>query len=195
MGNNLKLPPLPVSDWDASLFEIRDDMNNKPLNVHALMAHHPELLKAWWSFRNHVVDGGDLGRRNGELIILRVAIHMKAWYEWGSHVERAMACGLTLEEIEFVKQGAQAPAWAASEALLLKAVDELVVEQGIAAETLSELYQHYTVRQVMDLIAIQGMYVILGGMINTWSLELDEQVQRKLPATVSKAQFEAEFPR
>lgn len=195
MGNNLKLSPLPVSDWDASLVQINDDMNNKPLNVHALMAHHPELLKSWWSFRNHVVDGGDLGRRNGELIILRVAIHMKAWYEWGSHVERALACGLTLEEIEFVKQGPQASAWAASEALLLKAVDELIVEQGIAAETLSELYQHYTVRQVMDLVAIQGMYVILGGMINTWSLELDEQVQRKLPATVSKAQFEAEFPR
>jgi hypothetical protein len=47
----------------------------------------------------------------------------------------------------------------------------------------------------MDLIAIQGMYVTLGGMINTWGLELDEHVLEKLPESVSKEQFETEFPR
>ncbi|MBE0575054.1 MAG: carboxymuconolactone decarboxylase family protein [Desulfuromonadales bacterium] len=189
------LNPLPVSAWDASLAHVSDDMHGQPLNVHALMAHHPDLLKAWWSFRNYAVSGGELGKRNGELVILRVALHLKAWYEWGSHVERSLACGLTLEEIERVKQGAQAAEWDPAEALLLKAVDELFAGHAIDAKTLNELYQHYSVRQVMDLIAIHGMYVILGGMINTWSLELDKHVQEKLPATVNKTQFEAEFPR
>ena len=195
MKDRIKLKPLAVSDWDASLSQVCDDMQGRPLNVHALMAHHPALLNAWWSFRNYGVGGGELGIRNGELVILRVALLLKSWYEWGSHVERALACGLTLAEIEQVKQGPLAVEWTPAEALLLKAVDELFAEHAISAETLDELYRHYTVRQVMDLIAIQGMYVILGGMINTWSLELDEQVEKNLPATVSKQRFEAEFPR
>ena len=195
MKNQLNATPLPVSAWDDSLDHLCEDMQGRPLNVHALMAHHPELLNAWWNFRNYAVGGGELGRRNGELIILRVALHMKSWYEWGSHVERALACGLTMEEVEKVKQGAQTAGWTPAEALLLKAVDELFVEHALSAETFGEMSLHYTVREVMDLIAIQGMYVILGGMINTWSLELDEHVQEKLPATVSKERFEAQFPR
>lgn len=195
MTDGAKLSPLPVSAWDTSLAHVLDDTQGQPLNVHALMANHPALLKAWWAFRNHAVGGGELGKRSGELVILRVALQMKAWYEWGSHVERALACGLTLAEIERVKQGARAQGWSAAEALLLQAVDELLASHAISANTLGALARHYNARQVMDLIAIQGMYVILGGMINTWGLELDDRVQKKLPASITREQFEGEFPR
>ena len=195
MQKPLKLSPLPVSAWDDSIARVREDMHDRPLNVHALMAHNPKLLNAWWNFRNYAVSGGALGRRNSELVILRVALRIRAWYEWGSHVERALDYGLTMDEIERVKQGSQALQWPPAEALLLKAVDELFSEHAITAETLDELSRHFSPAQVLDLIAIQGMYVILGGMINTWPLELDEHVREKLPATVTKAGFEEEFPR
>lgn len=195
MQSPLKLSPLPVAAWDDSLAKVLDDLQGRPLNVHALMAHNPKLLNAWWDFRNYAVAGGELGRRHSELVILRVAIRMRAWYEWSSHVERALACGLTMDEIERVKQGALSVQWAPAEALLLKAVDELFAEHAIATETLGELSRHFSARQVLDLIAIQGMYQILGCMINTWALELDEHVREKLPATVTKAGFEEEFPR
>ena len=195
MKNSTKVTPLPIAEWDTSLSHVIEDMKGHPLNVHSLMANHPELLRSWWDFRNYSVAGGDLGKRRGELVILRVAVHMKSWYEWGSHVERALDCGLVLEEIERVKQGPQAPEWMASEALLLRAVDELIANHAIAPETLDDLYKHYSTRQVMDIIAIQGMYITLGGMINTWGLELDDHVQEKLPESVTKEQFEAEFPR
>ena len=195
MTDEISAKPLPASDWDASLSHIIDDMNGRPLNVHGLMANHPDLLKAWWSFRNYSVNGGELGKRKGELVILRVAVHMKAWYEWGSHVERALACGLTLEEIERVKLGADAPEWEANEAALLKAVDELIANHGLSPQTHAELREHYSIRQVMDLIAIQGLYVILGCMINTWGLTLDAHVQEQLPEETTRERFEAEFPR
>ena len=195
MKTSIKATPLPISDWNPSLSHIINDMKGQPLNVHSLMANHPELLKAWWNYRNYSVAGGDLGKRRGELVILRVAIHMKSWYEWSSHVERALSCGLTLEEIERVKQGTQAPEWSSGEALLLKAVDELIANHAIAEETLEDLYEHYTTRQVMDIIAIQGMYITLGSMINTWGLELDDHVQKKLPESVTKVKFEEGFPR
>ena len=106
-----------------------------------------------------------------------------------------MACGLTLAEIERVKQRAAAPGWTVADKLLLTAVDELIARHAISPGTLSELYQHYSPKQVMDLIAIQGMYVTLGGMINSFGLELDQQVLERLPESVSQTQFESEFPR
>lgn len=191
MRDSLKLTPLPVADWEPALAHVAMDMQGRPLNVHALMANHPELLNAWWNFRNHAVHGGSLGRRHGELVILRVALHMRSWYEWGSHVDRALACGLTLEEIERVRQGAKARGWTAGEALLIRAVDELIAGHAISEATLADLYEHFTARQIMDLIAIQGMYVLLGCMINTWGLELDEHIRERLPDGVSSESFHA----
>lgn len=190
MSANLKVTPLPVAAWDPSLARIIDDMHGQPLNVHALMAHHPELLNAWWNFRNHSVTGGALGRRSSELVILRVAVQMKSWYEWASHVARALACGLTLAEIKRVRQGPQAPGWEDADALLLQAVDELQADHAIDSATLAKLSGYYNTRQILDLIAIQGMYVILAGMLNTWGLELDERVRKALPADITMKDFE-----
>jgi hypothetical protein len=186
--------PLPVDEWDDSLTQIIDDMDGRPINVHRLMAHHPELLKAWWNFRNYAVTGGELGRRNGELVILRIALHMRAWYEWASHVQRALACGISLEEIERVKEGASAPGWEAGEILLLQAIDELVANRLISPQTLQDLGKYFSNGQVMDMMGIYGMYVTLGCMANTWNLELDEHVESQLPDTVTEENFRAAFP-
>ena len=194
MSDHRKFGPLPVDEWDDSLAQVVDDMDGRPLNVHRLMAHHPELLKAWWNFRNYAITGGELGRRNGELVILRVALHMRAWYEWASHVQRALACGITLEEIERVKQGASTPGWEASEVLLLQAVDELAANRLVSPKTLQNLGKYFSNRQIMDIMGIYGMYVTLGCMANTWNLELDEHVEAQRLDAVTREGFQAALP-
>lgn len=189
MNNNTQALPLPIDQWHSSLNHIVDDMAGRPLNVHRLMACNPDLLKAWWDFRNYSVAGGSLGKRNAELVILRVAVHMQSWYEWASHADRALACGLSLEEIERVKDNPGSPQWDASERLLLTAADELVSHHRISAATRTQLGEFYNVKQIMDIIAIQGMYVILGCMINTWGLELDPHIESTLPETISRETF------
>ncbi|MFT5706858.1 MAG: 4-carboxymuconolactone decarboxylase [Oceanospirillaceae bacterium] len=183
---NEQVLPLPIEQWPAELKHIINDMNAKPINVHALMANNPDLLKAWWDFRNYSVQGGSLGKRKAELVILRVAIHMNAWYEWGSHVERSLACGISLDEIERVNQREPDANWNVSEALLLLTVDQLISTHCIAPQLLKRLNEFYSTAQIMDLMAIHGMYVILGCMINTWGLTLDAAVNAKLPDTVTQ---------
>jgi alkylhydroperoxidase family enzyme len=170
------MQPLPLAEWDESLNHVIDDMNGRPLNVHGLMANHPELLNAWWGFRNYSVRGGALEQRDCELVILRVAVHMRSWYEWASHVDRGLASGLSIEEIEKVRQGPGASEWGDRDALLLKSVDELLTERAISKPTQAKLAAHFSANQIMDVIAIHGMYITLGCMINTWGLELDEPV-------------------
>ena len=170
MSNDTTMSPVPPDDWDTSLRRVLEDMGGQPLAVHGLMANHPELLSAWWKLRNYTVTGGDLTQRQAELVILRVAWHMRNWYEWGSHVQRALSAGLTESEIECVKRGADAGGWTRPEQLLLAAVDELLAERRLRPELLRELREYYTDRQLLDVIVTNGSYVILGCMLNTWPL-------------------------
>jgi alkylhydroperoxidase family enzyme len=185
------MQPLPLQEWNESLKDVLDDMRGKPLNVHQLMANHPQLLKAWWNYRNYSVNGGDLEQRDCELVILRVAVKMRCWYEWASHVDWGQLSGLSLAEIERVLNGSEAAAWSERDATLLKAVDELIDERSISADTQKKLADYFTPNQVMDVIAIQGMYVTLSCMINTWGLELDSGVQQRLPPQTTRDAFEA----
>ncbi len=184
--------PLPLPDWDDSLQRVVDDMNGQPLNVHRLMANHPDLLNAWWDYRNYSVQGGTLEQRDCELVILRVAVHMRSWYEWASHVDRGLAAGISEEEIKRVRNGPGATEWNERDAILLRTVDELVFERAISDSTHRILSEYLDARQVMDVIAIHGMYITLGCMANTWSLELDERVRDRLPDDLSESAFIAE---
>lgn len=188
MDNNTP-QPIPPEDWPPELAHIIEDMNGNPINVHRLMANSPGLLNAWWSFRNYSVNGGSLGPRKIELVILRVAVHLQSWYEWGSHVDRAMRCGIEVDEIFGILQSVLMRKWAEEDRSLLMAVDELTEHRKIQPITLAILHKHYSNKQVMDLIAIHGMYMILGSMIKTWGLELDTQTLTRISGVTDKKTF------
>ena len=133
------MKPLPLDQWDKSLSHVIDDMSGHPLNVHSLMANHPDLLNAWWDYRNYSVRGGALTQRDCELVILRVAAQMKNWYEWACHVDRGLASGLSVEEIQRVREGPDAPEWSDHDAILLRCVDELLEERVISSATQEKL--------------------------------------------------------
>jgi alkylhydroperoxidase family enzyme len=186
------MKPLPLSQWDSSLQHVIDDMSGRPLNIHALMAHQPELLNSWWTFRKYIVQGGNLTQRDAELVILRVAAKLNVWYEWGSHVDRGLAAGLSLPEIERVRHGPSNDGWSEQEAILLQAVDELVEQHRITPDTLGLLRARYTQPQVLDIVAIEGVYVSIACMLKTWNPDLDEHIQARLPTHVTRAAFESQ---
>ncbi len=183
--NNL----IKTENWDPSLNFIIEEMNGSPLNVHKLLAKHPKLLKAWWNFRNYSVEGGDLGRRHGELVILRVASYLKSWYEWSSHVDRSLKVGISLTEIQNVNKILNPNDWSEKEFLLLNAVDQLIEDKELSKINYKKLSVHFSDQQIMDLIAIHGMYLILGCMINIWGLPLDNDIQERLPASITEETF------
>ncbi len=180
---------LPPSEWHPSLQHIVDDMQGEPLNIHCLLANHPALLNAWWNYRKYTVHGGALESRETEIVILRVAVQLRAWYEWAAHVERGLAAGLTLAEIERVAAGPAAKGWHASDAVLLAAVDALVAQHGIPEALRVELQQHFSDHQIMDIISIQGMYVTIACMIGTWDIPIEDGLTQRLPPTVTQESF------
>lgn len=181
------MKPLPLQDWDASLDPVIDDMRGLPLNVHSLLANHPPLLEAWWRLRMYLVKGGDLGQRHCELVILRIAVHMRSWYEWASHVLRGMESGLSLEEIDGLLHNDHQ--WNVEDAVLIEAVDEIAQQHAISPATLERLSSHYSDQQILDIVHLHGMYTTLACLIKTWGIELDEHVEKRLPGSVRPDTF------
>jgi len=181
--------PVPMNQWDESLDHVVSDMDGRPLNIHALLANHPPLLDAWWTLRNYLIRGGNLRQRDCELAILRVASRMNSWYEWASHVVRGLDAGVTLEEIKRVRS--DDGTWDKRDAALLEAVDEILRDHRLSAETLKRLGAFFTDPQVLDLVQLQGMYTTLACTIATWDLELDAHVAARLPDSVTREEFDA----
>jgi len=181
--------PLPPDQWDPSLQHIIDDMHGRPIRIHCLLANHPALINAWWKYRMYSVQGGDLGQRDCELVILRVAVHMKAWYEWAAHVDRGLATGLTLAEIYRVTEGPSATAWSEEDAVLLGAVDQLVTDHRIDPATQIRLEAFFSRKQVMDIVSLQGLYVTIACVIGTWPISIEQHIAERLPEEVTEASF------
>jgi len=184
------MKPLPPDQWDPALQHVLDDMNGRPINIHCLLANHPQLLKSWWQYRMYLVCGGDLEQRETELIILRVAVHMKAWYEWAAHVDRGLTAGLSMTEIERVAAGPEATDWNEQDTTLLSVVDSLVHTRRIDAAERTALEAHFSDRQILDIISIQGLYVTIACIIGTWGIEIEDAVARRLPEGVTQQSFE-----
>lgn len=184
------MKPLLPAAWDPSLQHIIDDMNGAPINIHCLLANHPALLNAWWQYRMYSVRGGELTARDTEIVILRVSVHMKAWYEWAAHVDRGLVAGLSMEEIERVVAGPTADHWREKESSLLSAVDSLIERRRLSADLRAELGRFYTDSQIMDVISLQGMYVTIACLIGTWDIDIEESLRDRLPDHVSEASFQ-----
>ena len=170
--------PLPSGEWPSSLGEVLADMKGRPINVHGLMAHHPDLLGAWWPFRNYTVKGGALPQRERELAILTVARHMQNDYEWQSHVDRGITAGITREEIQSIRSGDGE--WSPKDALLISAVQALLTHHAIPDDCRNRLQEFFSIQQVMDIIFIHGAYVTLGCLLNTFEVPIDEDVSTRL---------------
>ena len=185
------MKPLPPERWDPSLQYIIDEMDGRPINLHCLLANHPPLLEAWWQYRMHSVRGGELEQRDAELVILRVAVHTKAWYEWAAHVDRGLAAGLSLRQIERVAAGPASPDWDERDSLLLAAVDSLVERRRIDASLYATLTEHFSERQLLDLVSLQGMYVTIACIVGTWDVSIEDRIAKRLPKDVTEASFAA----
>ena len=183
------MKPLPPAQWDQSLQHIIDAMNGRPIQIHCLLANHPAFLNAWWNYRMHSVGGGDLKQRDCELVILRVAIHMEAWYEWAAHVDRGLAAGLLLDDIYRVAAGPLDAGWSKRDSTLLSAVDDLVTRHHIDPATRAILAEFFSEKQQLDIVSLQGLYVTIACIIGTWPIDIEDEIAERLPTGVTQESF------
>lgn len=137
-----------------------------------IMLHHGDLFARQIQVGAQLVVDGTIPVRERELIVLRVGWLCQAPYEWGEHVIIAKSVGLTSEEIDRIREGADAQGWTEREAAVLRATDELHGDATICDATWGVLAQHFDERQLIELPILVGQYHAVAYYQNALRLSL-----------------------
>ncbi|MGZ4704738.1 MAG: carboxymuconolactone decarboxylase family protein, partial [Acidimicrobiales bacterium] len=162
-------------------FPVVEPGRPKALNLLGLLAHHPDLTRAYHTFNGHVLFGTTLTPRQRELLVLRVGVVRRAEYEHAQHVILGLDAGLTAEEIDRITEGPDAPGWSPVDRAMLAAVDELVADACIGEETWAVLSAELDTQQLMDVVFTVGAYELLAMAMRTFGIEMDEDLRNWKP--------------
>jgi alkylhydroperoxidase family enzyme len=142
-------------------------------NVFTTLARHRGLFRRWLWFAAGLMPGGRLSRRDTELVILRVAHNAGSEYEWGHHERIGRRVGLSPEEIERVREGAEAPGWSTRRALLIEAADALHADRTINDALWAKLAGELDEVELIELCMLVGHYEMLAMTLSSLRVEPD----------------------
>lgn len=164
--------PQPLSDeeWPEAAREMLQGFAGK-LNVYRVMAHHPDLLKAWAPLRAHLVTQSALGPERSEVVILRVAFRFGSDYEWAHHVSRARKLGFSDARIMALRGNPEG-----QDGLIAHAVDSLIDARRLTPEQDKALAEEIGRHAVFDLIATVGFYSVLGYILMSYDTPIDAAI-------------------
>jgi alkylhydroperoxidase family enzyme len=173
----VRIAPLKPAEWTAEVRELfaagigaeKAATFNMPLTF----AHHPALSHAIFEFSRSVQGGAEISPRLREIIIMRVAWLRRTDYVWGQHHQIMRGLGMGEEHIQGVKAGADSAPWSAEERSALRVVDELARTCEVTDEAWKALSDHFSSKQIFDILAVVGQYSMLALVFNAIGLKLE----------------------
>jgi 4-carboxymuconolactone decarboxylase len=170
-----RIAPLSDAELSPEQAEALEAFRPGPvLNIFRTLAHAPKALARFNTWGGYVLSRrNDLPAREREIVILRTGYLCKSGYEFTQHKRIGLQAGLTEDEIERIKAGADA-GWIPADAVLIRACDELHAEQFITDPTWTELRKHYSEKQAMDVVFTAAQYTQVSMFLNTFGVQLDE---------------------
>ncbi|MCW1932298.1 carboxymuconolactone decarboxylase family protein [Pararhodobacter zhoushanensis] len=166
--------PLSDTDWPEDARDLLAGFAGK-LNVYRVMAHHPALLAAWAPLRRHIVLDTSLGRELSEVVILRTGHRFGSAYEWAHHVSRARELGFSDARIAATRGRPEG-----DDGLIVQAVDALLDDRKLSGALEGALVARFGRKAVFDLIATVGFYSVLGYLLLSYDVPVDDQVAAEL---------------
>jgi alkylhydroperoxidase family enzyme len=150
----------------------------EPLKLFRTMARSPRVLQRM--FAGGLLDKGSIALHDRELIILRTCARCDSEYEWGVHVAMfAQRAGLSVQQVAATRAADPDGAGLSSrDALLFRLVDELHNDANISDATWDGLAAHFSVEQLLELIALTGYYHTISFMTNAVRIDLEPDAAR-----------------
>ncbi len=152
--------------------------DGQPLNIFAVLAHHPRLLKRFNLLGGLLINKGELPAREREIAILRVGWNARAEYEFGQHTLIGAEAGLTSEEISAIgsDECLEVHDWTDGDRDLIVMADELCADDCVSDLTFARLRQRWTEAELVELVMCVGFYRMVSGFLNTMGVPLDDGV-------------------
>jgi 4-carboxymuconolactone decarboxylase len=173
----VRIAPLTPAEWTPEVREFFEATlgAEKAATYHMPLtfARHPSLSRAIFEFSRKVQGSAEIPPRLREIIIMRVAWLHKTDYVWGQHNQIMRGLGMGDEHVQAVKAGADAPVWSADERSVLRVVDELAQTREVTDGAWKALSDHFSSKQILDILAVVGQYSMLALVFNAIGLQLE----------------------
>jgi 4-carboxymuconolactone decarboxylase len=145
-----------------SIAKIKGARGGRLINIYRLMLHSPALANAWFELNQAVRYGTEIDGQSRELAVIRVAILNDVEYVQRAHGPAyALKEGLTPEQVAAVENWQPSKLFSASQRALLDYTDAMTREIDVPGPVFSELRQHFSERQTVELTMLIGAYNML----------------------------------
>jgi 4-carboxymuconolactone decarboxylase len=179
MPTNSRIRPLLPAEWTDSARQIFTIVGGaqaqhivSEIEFFRILAVHPELGIPLVTFTMHLLRASTLSVLIREIAILRTVCLHRSEFQWSAHVKLAQEIGMTMEQIESIQSGANAPIWSDLERSLLRAIDSIATNSQTDEEAWDIVAKHFNRRQLLDLLFTVGNYAMVAMAINTFRVSL-----------------------
>lgn len=134
----------------------------------AIWLRLPEIADRANQFGNALRLAGKLDRRLFELMVLVIARHWSAQYEWFAHAEQARKLGVSDGVIEAIRAGRRPSFDKDDERLVYDTVLELAVSKTLSQPTYDRALAALGQELLIELVTAAGFYTMVAMMLNAF---------------------------
>ena len=167
---------IPYVDPATAPEETRTILERLPvkLNIFKMMAHAETCFRPLLSLGTAILSQQQLSGKLRELAILRVARLSGAEYEWVQHVPIAIGAGASEAQVKALELGAiNDVSFDPVERVVLAFTTEVVERVGATEATFREMTQHFSSREIVELILAIGFYMTVARLMESTQIDLD----------------------
>lgn len=141
------------------------------MNLFATLGRTKRTFLAWLPYSGALMPFGSLARRDTEIVIVRVAAARSSVYELGHHRRLAHRAGVHPEVVDALIAGESATVFDEHTANLVAAVDEILANRQVTAETWAKLATELSERQLVEFVMLVTQYDGLATTIAVLGIE------------------------
>jgi alkylhydroperoxidase family enzyme len=179
-----RIGPLPRAEWTDSARDVfaywegpAARENGSRSNTMMTLANHPRLAIASLDMGKYMLVESSLGKREKELVILRVAWRYGSNYQWAHHVHSARQIGMTDAEFEALQKPGPASIWSSGDQALISAVDQLCEAGRIDDPTWAQLSAAMDKQQLMDFLYSVGFFTMNAWAFGAMGVQLEPEFE------------------
>jgi alkylhydroperoxidase family enzyme len=169
MSDRARVAPLSPDERDERQAALVREAGAE-LHVYTTLVRNADVFADLLTLNRRLLQQSTLDPRVRELLIMRVAGRCKAPYVWSHHEVIGRAAGLTDDDLAALA----AERAGGEDALLLRAVDELVVDHTLGDATWRGLADRYPIEQVIEMCVLVGHYATVASVVNALGIQLED---------------------
>lgn len=180
---------LPLVDAATAPEAVRTVLERLPvqLNIFRMMAHAETNFRPLLKLGTSILTEQQLSGKLRELAILRVARLSDASYEWAQHVPIAKLAGASEDQVTALERDAiDAACFDPVERLVLRFTTEVVRQVRVPDALFAEMLQHFSSREIVELILAIGFYMTMARIMEVTRLDLDPPAGDRILAAMRR---------